>query len=90
MSFTFNAVELHVVTLYDKSSSRAKEVCKALKYRKETANVNKHYCSKENYTEKYQLNGAPSAVTPVDCKSTKFTSMRKGCMSCYFLVNGQK
>ena len=32
MPCTFNAVELCVVTLNDKSWTRAKDVCKALKY----------------------------------------------------------
>ena len=47
MPFTFDAVRLCVVTLNDKPWIRAKEVCKALKYNKKTADIRKAFC--ENY-----------------------------------------
>ena len=49
MPFTFNAVELCVVNI------NAKEVCRALEYNKKTADIVKAFCSRENYTEKYQM-----------------------------------
>ena len=44
---------------------RAREVCRALKYNKETANIVKNYCSKENYAQKYQISSVPGTVTHV-------------------------
>ena len=56
--FSFNAVELWVVTINEKLWTRAREVCSALRYnKKKTANVVKNHCSKENYTQKYQMSG---------------------------------
>ena len=55
--FTFNAVELCVMTISQKPWTRAREVCKALEYRKATkpADIVKYLCSKENYAHKWQL-----------------------------------
>ena len=53
MPFTFNAVELCVVTINEKPCwARAREVCRALEYGKATkaADVVKHLCSRENYS----------------------------------------
>ena len=57
MPFTFNAVELCMVTTNERPWTSAKEVCRALKYGKATksANIVKHLYSKENYTQKCQL-----------------------------------
>ena len=66
MSFTFSAVELCVVTINEKSWAHAREMCKVLGYRKKTANIVKNHCIKENYTQRYQMNGVPTVVTPVD------------------------
>ena len=66
MPFSFNAVELCVVTINDKPWTCAKKVCKALGYNKKTANIVKNHCSKENYAQKYQMSGVPAMVTPVD------------------------
>ena len=58
MPFSFNAVELYVVTISEKPWTRAREVCKALEYGKATkaADIVKHLCSTENYAHKYKLN----------------------------------
>ena len=42
------------------------EECKALRYEKNTANIVKNYCSKENYAQKYQMSSVPAEGTPVD------------------------
>ena len=57
MPFTFNAVELCVVTINEKPWTSAKEVWRALEYGKATttADVVRHLCSRENYAYKYQL-----------------------------------
>ena len=55
MPLTFNAVELCVNTINEKPSTLAKEVCKALQYKKKTADTIKAFCSKENFAHKYQL-----------------------------------
>ena len=96
MPFAFNALELYVVTIKEKLWMRAREVCKALTYEEKTANIVKNHCSKENYTQKYQMNSVPAADTPVDWPKDPqkfiftFTSMKKGCMSCYFQANSRR
>ena len=57
MPFTFNAIELCMVTINARLWTSAKEVCRALKYGKATksADIVKHLYSKENYTQKCQL-----------------------------------
>ena len=62
---TFHAVELCVVTINEKPWTRARKVCRALKYNKKTVNIVKNHCSKENYTQKYQLSSAHAACTPI-------------------------
>ena len=57
MPFSFNAVELCVVTINEKPWVPAREVCKALEYdakTSKTANIIKARCSLENITQKYQ------------------------------------
>ena len=68
MPFTFNAVELCVVTINEKLWPHAREVCKALKYGKATkaADVVRHLCGGENYAHKWQLTGFVSETKPVD------------------------
>ena len=66
MSFVFTLVELCVVTINEKPWTRARKVCKALRYEKKTANTVKNHCSKENYTQAYQMSSVPAAGTPVD------------------------
>ena len=56
MPFTFNAVELCVVTINEKPWTCAREVCRALEYdakTSKTANIIKTYCIPENITQKY-------------------------------------
>ena len=53
MPFSFNAVELCVVTINEKPGTRAKEVCRALEYDKKTADIVKAFCNQVNYTQKY-------------------------------------
>ena len=58
--FTSTAAELCVVTIIEKSWTRAKEVCRALEYNKKTADIVKAFCSRENYSPKWQLTGLVS------------------------------
>ena len=62
---TLNAVELCIVAIHEKPWTRARKVCRALKYNKKTVNIVKNHCSKENYTQKYQLSSAHAACTPI-------------------------
>ena len=57
MPFSFNEVELCVVTINEKPWRSAKEVHRVLEYGKATkaADIVKHLCSRENYAHKYQL-----------------------------------
>ena len=68
MPFTFNAMELWVVTINEKPWTRDREVCKALEYGKTTkaADVVRHLCSRENYAQKYQLSSVNAACTPIN------------------------
>ena len=68
MPFTFNAVELCVVTISERSWTRAREVCRALEYGKATksADIIKHLCRKENYAQKCQLIGFVPETKPVN------------------------
>ena len=66
MPFSFNAVELCFVTINEKPWTRVREVCKALECNKKNANIVKNHCSKEIYTQRYQMSSVPAAVTPVD------------------------
>ena len=47
--FTFNVVDLYVVTINDKPWTRAEEVCRALKYNKKSADLIKAFRDRENY-----------------------------------------
>ena len=68
MPFTFNAVELCVVTSNENSWTRAREVCRALEYGKatKTAHVIKAHVSPENYAYKWQLNSVSAGDTPIN------------------------
>ena len=66
MPFTFNAVKLCVVTINEKPWTRAKEACRALEYNKKTVDIVKAFCSRENYSQKYQMSSVTAAGKPVD------------------------
>ena len=66
MPFTFNAEKLCVVTINEKPWTHAREVCGALEYNKKTANIVKDHYSKENYAQKYQMNGVTAVGIRVD------------------------
>ena len=55
MPCTFSLVDFCVVTINGKPSVHAKEVCKALEYRKKIAGIVKVHCSPKNYTQDYQM-----------------------------------
>ena len=56
MPFSFIALELCVVTINEKPWTRSRELCKALEYNIKTTDIVKAFCSRENYTHKWQLN----------------------------------
>ena len=68
MPFTFNAVELCIVTVNEKPWAGAREVCRVVEYGKATKAVDvvKHLCSKTNYAQKCQLIGFVSEMKPVN------------------------
>ena len=66
MPFSFNAVELCVVTINEKPWTCATEVCRAPEYNKKTADIVKAFCSKENYAQKNQTISVTSVGKPVD------------------------
>ena len=68
MPFSFNAVELCVVTINEKPWTRAREVHKVLEYGKanKAADIVKHLCSRENYAHKYQLSEFVSGMNFMD------------------------
>ena len=66
MPFSFNAVEMCVVTINEKPWTRAREVCKVLEYNKKTADVVKVFSSRENCTQKYQMSDFTATGKPVD------------------------
>ena len=45
MPFSYNTVELCVVTINEKPWARVREVCKVLEYNKNTTNIVKNHCS---------------------------------------------
>ena len=50
--FSFNAVELCVLTINEKHWTRAREVYRVLEYNKKTTDIVKASCSKESYAHK--------------------------------------
>ena len=97
MPFTFNAVDLYVVTINEKPCARVKEVYSAIEYseKSKTATMVKNHCCKENFAQKYQMSSVHAVCTPVDWpkdsqKYDIYISKRKRCINCYFLVNSQK
>ena len=66
MPFSFNAVELCVVTSNDKPWTHAKEICKALRYEKAARRIVRHHYTGENIQHKHQLAVVHAACTPVN------------------------
>ena len=66
MPFSFNAGELCIVTINGKPWTRAREVCRAPEHNKKTDDTVKAFCSRENYTQKYQMGEFTTAGMPVD------------------------
>ena len=62
MPFSFNAVELCVVTINEKSWTRAREVCKALEYNKKRTHFIKPHVSPENYAQKCHLGSVHALI----------------------------
>ena len=67
--FTFNKVALQVVTIDGKEWCRAKEVCKVLEYKKDTAHVVRARVSGENVAHKYKLSDPPTVGRHVNWPS---------------------
>ena len=66
MPFAFNAVEVYVVTINEKLWTRAREVCKALRYEKAARRVARHHCTRENIQHKHQLAVVPTVSPTVN------------------------
>ena len=67
MPFSFNAVELCVVTITEKPWTRAKEVCKELEYKKSRArDVLKKHVSIESKQHKHDLEGHAAPAHPLE------------------------
>ena len=64
--FAFNAVELKVVTVNGKHWTRAKEVCKALEYQRQTKNILRGYVSIENKRYRFELQGGSVTHHPLE------------------------
>ena len=63
--FTFNNVKLFTVTINGKHWTRAKEICKSLKYEKKTGNVIRDHVSNENTRYKGDFISVPVTGTPM-------------------------
>ena len=55
MLFSFNAVEMCVVTINKKPWTRARKVCKGLRYETAARQVARHHGTRENIQHKHQL-----------------------------------
>ena len=66
ITLVFNAVELYVVTINEKLWTRAREVCKALRYKKAARRVVRHHCTRENIQHKHELAVIPTVGTTVN------------------------
>ena len=68
MLFTFNTVEIYVMTINKNIWTRAREVCKALEYGKANkfADIIKQLCSRENYAHKWHLTEFASKMKFMD------------------------
>ena len=69
MPFSFNAVELCVVTINEKPWVRNREAWRALEYdvkTSKTANIIKAHSNPGNITQKYQMSSVHAACTPIN------------------------
>ena len=69
MPFSFNAVDLFVVTINERPCTRSREVSRGLGHdakTSKTANIVKDHCSPKNFTQKYQMNSVHAASTPIN------------------------
>ena len=66
LPFDFNAVEIYVVTINEKPWTRAREVCKALRYEKAARRVVRHHYTRENIKHKHQLEVVRAVASTVN------------------------
>ena len=66
MSFIFNVVNLHVVTISAKPWTRAREVCRAPTYEKTARRVVRHHCTSKNIQHNHHLVVVPMMGTTVN------------------------
>ena len=66
LPFDFNAVEMYVVTINEKPWTRAREVCKALRYEKAARRVVRHHYTRENIKHKHQLEVVRAVASTVN------------------------
>ena len=66
MLFAFNAVKVYVVTINEKPWTRARKVCKALRYEKAARQVARYHCTRENIQHKHQLAVVPTVSKTVN------------------------
>ena len=66
MLVAFNGVELYFVIINEKPWTRAREVCKALRYEKAARRVVRHHYTRENIQHKHQLAVVPTVGTTVN------------------------
>ena len=66
MPFVFNAVELCVVIINKKPWTRARKVCKALRYEKAASGVARHHRTSENIQHKHQVAAMATVGTAVN------------------------
>ena len=84
MPFTFNAVELCVVTINEKPWTRARDAWRALEHKKGRArDVLKKHVSIENKQHKHELEGRAATACPLNSLKTVSPtitmSMRRVC-----------
>ena len=91
---SFNNVKFFTVTINSKTWTRAKEVCKALEYRRKTGNIVRDHCSRENYAQMYQLSSVTVTVTPMkwplDSQKTDLYISEEGMYELAFTSNQEK
>ena len=66
MLFAFDTVEFYVVTINKKLWTRAREVCKTLRYEKAARRVVRHHCAREHIQHKHQLVAVATVDTAIN------------------------